>query len=66
MVVKSVMGCWDYLAIQGLKASVENYPEVEADKLSQIIEDIGESLFQAYHQKLDNLFRNDYTEVNIV
>ncbi|MAZ88375.1 MAG: hypothetical protein CL693_12100 [Cellvibrionaceae bacterium] len=51
----SVIDCWDYLNIKGLKDSIERYPMVNPLSLNKKIEDIGDALFKAYHQQLNNL-----------
>lgn len=51
----SVIDCWDYLNIKGLKESIDRYPVVSPSSLNQKIEDIGDALFKAYHQQLNNL-----------
>ena len=51
----SVIECWDYLNIKGLKDSVVRYPEFSPSQLNKKIDDIGDALFKAYHQKLNNL-----------
>jgi hypothetical protein len=54
-IIVAVIDCWDYLNIKGLKDSVTRYPAVSPSQLAQKIEDIGDVLFKAYHQKLNNL-----------
>ncbi len=51
----SVVDCWDYLNIKGLKESIDRYPSVSPSSLNKKIEDIGDALFKAYHQQLNNL-----------
>ncbi|MEP0354871.1 DUF4365 domain-containing protein [Paraglaciecola sp.] len=60
----SVIDCWDYLHIKGLKESVDRFPSVSPASLQKNIEDIGDALFKAHHQKLNNLlFDRDFTGV---
>ena len=60
----SVIECWDYLDIKGLKDSVIRYPDFSPSQLSKKIDDIGDALFKAYHQKLHNLLiARNYNEV---
>jgi hypothetical protein len=60
----SVIECWDYLNIKGLKDSVIRYPDFSPSQLSKKIDDIGDALFKAYHQKLHNLLiARNYNEV---
>ncbi|WP_289022695.1 DUF4365 domain-containing protein [uncultured Desulfobacter sp.] len=54
-ILTSVIDCWDYLNIKGLKESVDRYPTVNPSSLNKKIEDIGDALFKAYHQQLNNL-----------
>lgn len=54
-ITSSVIDCWDYLNIRGLKDSVARYPAVNPSTLNKKIEDIGDALFKAYHQQLNNL-----------
>lgn len=51
----SVIDCWDYLNIKGLKDSIDRYPITSPSSLNKKIEDIGDALFKAYHQQLNNL-----------
>lgn len=53
--LSSVIDCWDYLNIKGLKDSIKRYPAVNPSSLNKKIEDIGDALFKAYHQQLNNL-----------
>lgn len=63
-IIASVIDCWDYLNIKGLKDSVTRYPKVKPSQLTQKIDDIGDVLFKAYHQKLNNLlFENNFKEL---
>jgi hypothetical protein len=60
----SVIDCWDYLNIKGLKESIDRYPAVSPSSLNKKIEDIGDALFRAYHQRLNNLlFDKKFNEV---
>jgi hypothetical protein len=54
-IISAVIDCWDYLNIKGLKDSIGRYPTVSPSSLNKKIEDIGDALFKAYHQKLNNL-----------
>lgn len=54
-IISAVFECWDYLSIQGLKDSINRYPTVSPSSLNKKIEDIGDALFKAYHQQLNNL-----------
>ncbi|HGM6757424.1 TPA: DUF4365 domain-containing protein [Serratia marcescens] len=51
----AVTDCWEYLNIKGLKDSVNRYPVISHSSLNKKIEDIGEALYKAYHQQLNNL-----------
>lgn len=63
-IVEAVIDCWDYLSIKGLKDSVARYSSINRSSLNKKIEDIGEVLFKAYHQQLNNfLFNNNFHEV---
>lgn len=53
--LNSVIDCWEYLNIKGLKESIDRYPSISPSSLNQKIEDIGDALFKAYHQQLNNL-----------
>lgn len=62
--IDSVIKCWDYLTLNGLKESVKNFPNLDPELLDEKINDIGTVLFKAYHQKLNNLMiENDYIHV---
>ncbi|WP_429076962.1 DUF4365 domain-containing protein [Aeromonas veronii] len=50
----SVVECWDYLNVKGLQDSIKRYPIVNPSTLSKKIDDIGDALFKAYHQQLNN------------
>lgn len=54
-ILDAAIDCWDYLNIKGLKDSVVRYPIISPSTLDKKIEDIGEALYKAYHQQLDNL-----------
>lgn len=63
-IISSVIDCWDYLNIKGLKESVSRFPSVNPASLKKNIEDIGDALFKAHHQQLNNLlFARDFTGV---
>ena len=62
--LSSVIDCWDHLNIKGLKESVGRFPSVSPTSLQKNIEEIGDALFKAHHQKLNNLlFDRDFTGV---
>lgn len=54
-VISAVIDCWDYLNIKGLKDSVDRFPSISRASLQKNIDNIGDALFKAYHQHLDNL-----------
>lgn len=63
-IISSVIDCWDYLNIKGLKESVSRFSSVNPTSLKKNIEDIGDALFKAHHQQLNNLlFDRDFTGV---
>lgn len=63
-IISAVIDCWDYLNIKGLKESIGRYPTVSPSSLNKKIEDIGDALFKAYHQQLNNLlFDRNFTGV---
>lgn len=51
----AVNRCWSHLSILGLKASIAQYPSMTTIELDNKIHMIGEALYEAYHQQLDNL-----------
>ncbi|GDY25103.1 hypothetical protein AHAT_09930 [Agarivorans sp. Toyoura001] len=60
----AVTQCWDYLSLRGVKQAVENYTVIKSDKIDDIISDVGDALFKAYHAKLDQLLVNrNYPEL---
>jgi hypothetical protein len=60
----TVNQCWDHLSILGIKASIAQYPRMTSTELDQKIHVIGEALYKAYHQQLDNLFHaKDYNSL---
>lgn len=63
-IIGSIVDCWDYLNIKGLKESIRRFPSVSPSSLEKSIEDIGDALFKAHHQQLNNLlFDRKFTEV---
>ena len=54
-IISSVVDCWDYLSIKGVKESVSRFSSVSQDSIEKNIEDIGDALFKAHHQQLNNL-----------
>lgn len=52
----AVIGCWNYLALKGVKESISRFPTVSPSSLKNTIEEIGDVLFRAYHQSLNNNF----------
>ncbi|WP_060483933.1 DUF4365 domain-containing protein [Pseudomonas sp. NBRC 111123] len=62
--LKSVNLCWDHLSILGIKASIAQYPSMTSTELDHKIHVIGDALYKAYHQQLDNLFHaKDYSSL---
>lgn len=62
--LNSVIDCWDFLNIKGLRESVGRFPSISPALLQKNIEDIGNALFKAHHQKLNNLlFDRNFTSV---
>lgn len=60
----AVTDCWENLNIKGLKDSIVRYPIISPSSLNKKIEDIGEALYKAYHQQLNNLLTDKkYDEV---
>lgn len=58
----AVNQCWDHLSILGIKAAVAQYPSMTPADLDQKINTIGNALYKAFHQQLDNLFHaKDYS-----
>lgn len=63
-ILNTVVDCWEYLNIKGLKESVSRYPSITPDLLEKNIDDIGDALYKAYHQQLNNLlFSRNFTGV---
>lgn len=62
--LKEVIRCWDYLAIKGVKSSIERFGELDPDLLESRISAMGNALYKAHHKQLENLlFRKDFTNV---
>ncbi|WP_444958237.1 DUF4365 domain-containing protein [Microbulbifer sp. ZKSA002] len=60
----AVVDCWDYLSIKGLKESTSRFGDLEPLSLSERIGELGDTLYQAFHQQLDNsLAKYNYDEV---
>lgn len=53
--ISSVIHCWDFLNIKGLKESVSRFSSISPTSLEKNIEDISDTLYSAYHQQLNNL-----------
>ncbi len=63
-ILNTVIDCWEYLNIKGLKESVSRYQSITPSLLKKNIDDIGEVLYKAYHQQLNNLLlARDFTGV---
>lgn len=62
--ISSVNSCWSYLSIKGVKHAVSNSKDLSPESLDKRIEDVGDALYIAYNQKLNNLFiENDFNSV---
>lgn len=62
--LKEVIGCWDYLAIKGVKSSIQRFGELDPDLLESRISAMGNALYKAHHQQLENLLsRRDFANV---
>ena len=48
----SVNSCWNYLSIRGLKQAVDNYHILSPDDVKDVITNVGDALYKAYHQQL--------------
>ncbi|WP_153772791.1 DUF4365 domain-containing protein [Pseudomonas sp. MNR3A] len=60
----SVNLCWDHLSILGIKASIAQYPRMTSAELDHKIHVIGDALYKAHHQQLDNLLHaKDYNSL---
>ncbi|HBO0700554.1 TPA: DUF4365 domain-containing protein [Enterobacter kobei] len=64
--LNSVNSCWNHLSIRGLKQAVDNYHSLNQDEVKDVITNVGDALYKAYHQQLqlfleqnnfDDLFR---------
>lgn len=50
--IEAVNKCWNYLSIRGLKNAVNNYHNLSSDGIEDVINNIGDALYKAYHQQL--------------
>lgn len=56
--VDVVNKCWNYLSIRGLKNAVNNYQNLSTESIEDVIHNIGDALYKAYHQKLQLLLEH--------
>ncbi len=50
----SVSNCWNYLSVRGLKNAVDYYQKLSTENIKDVIENVGDALYKAYHQQLQN------------
>ncbi|WP_312829310.1 DUF4365 domain-containing protein [Pantoea anthophila] len=58
VLLKAVASSWNFLSIKGLKDAVENYENLSTEDISEVIDDVGDALYKAYHQQLHDLSLN--------
>lgn len=63
-VLKAVTLSWNFLSIRGLKDAVSNYDNLSTEDINEVINDVGDALYKAYHKQLhDLLVNNNYYEI---
>lgn len=54
-ILNAVIGSWDFLALKGLKGSIQRFSVLDPQRLESRIEEMGNALYKAHHQNLENL-----------
>lgn len=54
-ILNAVIGSWDFLALKGLKGSIQRFSDLDPQRLESRIEEMGNALYKAHHQNLENL-----------
>jgi len=58
VLLKAVVSSWNFLSIRGLKNAVSNYENLSTDDINDVITDVGDALYKAYHTQLHDLSLN--------
>jgi len=63
VLLKAVIRAWDHLAIQGVRSSIQRFSELDPSLLENRIAAMGNALYKAHHQRLENLLlRREFAE----
>ena len=63
-ILDAVIGSWDFLALKGLKNSIKRFSNLDPQRLESNIEEMGNALYKAHHQKLENLLSDrDFSKI---
>jgi hypothetical protein len=54
-ILDAVISSWDYLALKGVKGSIQRFSNLDPQRLESRIEEMGNALYKAHHQNLENL-----------
>ena len=56
-IIDAVIASWDYLALKGVRGSIQRFSNLDPQRLESRIEEMGNALYKAHHQNLENLLR---------
>lgn len=63
-IINAVIGSWDFLALKGLKGSIQRFSDLDPQRLESRIEEMGNALYKAHHQNLENLLgKQDFSKI---
>ncbi|MFW6749258.1 DUF4365 domain-containing protein [Pseudomonas glycinae] len=63
-ILSAVIASWDYLALKGVRGSIQRFSDLDPQRLESRIEEMGNALYKAHHQHLQNLLgKQDFTKI---
>lgn len=63
-VLSAVIASWDFLALKGVKGSIQRFADLDPKRLESRIVEMGNALYKAHHQHLENLlWQKDFFKI---
>lgn len=63
-VLDAVISAWDFLALKGVKGSIQRFSSLDPQRLESRISEMGNALYKAHHQHLENLLgQRDFSTI---
>lgn len=63
-VLDAVISAWDFLALKGVKGSIQRFSSLDPQRLESRISEMGNALYKAHHQHLEKLLgQRDFSTI---